>query len=260
VVLIVAESWGISTDDSLNQAFRQIYLSRHLEDRYNFRMGTTPFRGTTVFGESRELCHRDYGFAIETEPADSLQSCLPYAFRAAGYRAIGIHGNSGVLFSRNVWYPNVGFQETWFTPDFARQHLPRCPGFFPGICDAAITEWIGDSLAGPWKDTATFVYWMSLNSHLPVDRSTDPRAVLFCGVSPVTRDDDAVCSWYVLERRLHEAVATLASRTDIPPTEFMIVGDHTPPFAAENRRAEFSQTVVPYFLLEPKTIAVPAPR
>jgi hypothetical protein len=49
-------------------------------------------------------------------------------------------------------------------------------------------------------------------------------------------------------------------RRDLPPTEFLVAGDHAPPFILEKRRQMFSQTVVPYLRLIPRQSAGRKPR
>ncbi|HZD50057.1 MAG TPA: hypothetical protein VE178_15045, partial [Silvibacterium sp.] len=73
-----------------------------------------------------------------------------------------------------------------------------------------------------------------------------------CDVSPVTRNDAAVCSWYQLVSVVTQSVRDLALAPLGRPTIFVVVGDHAPPFDKDSQRAEFSATQVPYFILLPK--------
>ena len=260
IVLVVAESWGDAVEDSLNGAFERPYLSPEVRRRYDVEIGQVPFTGGTLYAEARELCHRDFGFGIMEEAADSLRSCLPWRLAAAGYRTIAVHGNLAKTFDRAQWYPRVGFQEQSFLEQLTRQHLPLCDGFFPGVCDGAIADWVGVRLAARSAGEPEFVYFLSLNSHLPVTSPSGGgagRGSAACGAYRSTRDDEAVCAWYTVVLRLHESIARLAVRPDIGATEFVVVGDHAPPFAVESRRALFSQREVPMIVLRPKAAAHP---
>jgi hypothetical protein len=260
IVLVIAESWGEAFEDSLKVAFERPYRDSAVARRYDVEIGRVPFTGGTVYAEARELCHRDFGFGIMEEAADSLRGCLPQLLSAAGYRTIVVHGNLGRTFDRVRWYPKVGFEEQSFLEDLSRQHLPLCDGFFPGVCDGAIAQWIGDRLAGApgWGEGPDFIYFLSLNSHLPVTVPVGADPAPSCGAYHATRGDEAVCAWYMVVLRLHQSIARLAARSDIGPTEFVIVGDHAPPFAVESRRLLFSQQDVPFIVLRPRSPAPPA--
>jgi hypothetical protein len=50
---------------------------------------------------------------------------------------------------------------------------------------------------------------------------------------------------------VHQSVQQAALGTTARPTVFILVGDHAPPFAASQLRADFSSTQVPYVMLTP---------
>ena len=106
-----------------------------------------------------------------------------------------------------------------------------CPGPFPGICDAAAAGWIGDRLE---QDIGSpqFIYWVTLNSHLPVPVPNEVKSAPACSDHEITAGDAAMCSWYQLVFNVHRSVSGLALRQTKRPTIFLIVGDHAPPFAS----------------------------
>jgi len=61
--------------------------------------------------------------------------------------------------------------------------------------------------------------------------------------------DRDVCLW---ARLIFNVNAAIASDPAIEPAEFLVVGDHAPPFWRTTRRSLFSQTHVPYFRLIPQ--------
>jgi phosphoglycerol transferase MdoB-like AlkP superfamily enzyme len=126
-----------------------------------------------------------------------------------------------------------------------------CPGAFIGTCDAAIARWIGQRLEVR-KENPDFMYWVTLNSHLPVPTPSPLRTPVPCSITPFTSQQPALCSWYQLIANVHQAVSALAMTDLARPTVFVIVGDHAPPFANLALRSQFSSSVVPYVLLIPR--------
>jgi phosphoglycerol transferase MdoB-like AlkP superfamily enzyme len=251
VVLILVESWGKPISADLGQFLVRPYLDKKLSEKYTLREGTVPFYGPTVAGEARELCGSAMGFGLLTASAPELKRCLPETMNAMGYHSMAVHGYSARMFDRVDWYGRIGFDETWFRDQLVGQGLPMCPGPFPGTCDAATSAWIGDQLE---KDSGSpqFVYWVTLNSHLPVPIPNLVKDPPSCSDSSITAENRAICSWYQLVFNVHRSVSELALRSTTRPTIFLIVGDHAPPFSSARLRGQFSDRVVPYVLLAPK--------
>jgi phosphoglycerol transferase MdoB-like AlkP superfamily enzyme len=175
----------------------------------------------------------------------------PESMHKKGYYNTAMHGYSARMFERGEWYRRIGFDESWFRDRLQQQGLPVCPGPFPGICDAAASVWIGDRLQRE-ADSPQFIYWVTLNSHLPVPVPNAVKAPPACSENAITGADAAICSWYQLVFNVHRSVAELALRPTKRPTIFLIVGDHTPPFTSARLKSHFSDRVVPYVLLVPK--------
>jgi phosphoglycerol transferase MdoB-like AlkP superfamily enzyme len=153
------------------------------------------------------------------------------------------------MFERSSWYRKIHFEETWFRSQLSQEGLPECPGPFPGICDAAIPGWIEGRLQH--ANEPQFIYWLTLNSHLPVPITNMVKDPPSCSSTAVL-EDDGICAWYRLVFNVHRSVAELARKAEGRPTVFVVVGDHAPPFSSEKRRDEFSHSVVPYIVLSPK--------
>lgn len=251
LVVIVVESWGLAYDPSLRNWLVHAYSQPELLARYQVVQGTVPFNGPTVSGEARELCGSRMSFRIETASRRELQDCLPGRLTLLGYHSIALHGMDGHMFSRSSWYSSIGFQEQWFRDDLRQQGLPDCAGAFTGTCDAPIAEWIGRRLERR-EAQPMFVYWMTLNSHLPVPIPSSPLAELPCSLTPMLTENRALCYWFQLVDTVHESVSRLATSDLARPTVFAIVGDHAPPFSNPMLRNQFSSTAVPYVLLVPR--------
>ena len=251
VVLVLVESWGLDTDSAVRDSFASPYSQPDLLARYKVLQGTVPFYGSTVPGEARELCGNKIGFQIMNISKQESQSCLPARLDSLGYHSIALHGLVGDMFSRSTWYDIIGFHEQWFRDRFRQQGLPDCPGPFVGTCDANIAEWIGRFLE---KRTANpnFVYWVTLNSHLPVPVPSALPASAPCSLTPLLSNEPVLCSWYQLVYNVHSSLSKIAMADLGRPTVFVIVGDHAPPWANPNLLSQFSSTEVPYVILLPR--------
>jgi hypothetical protein len=251
IVLVVVESWGLPLDLGLARAITAPYSDPAITGKYRVVNGTAPYPGLTVPGEARELCHSTMGFGILRLSSEQAQRCLPDQLRARGYESTAIHGYAGEMFYRAAWYRKVGFDRTWFAADLKGIGLPQCGGAFPGICDGAIANFIGSSLLSSKRPQPEFIYWVTLNSHLPVPARPALPDDNACAARAELRDSAALCSWFRLVRAVHQSVSRIATGALARPTIFVLVGDHAPPFGDPQLRGQFSATQVPYVMLVP---------
>jgi hypothetical protein len=251
IVLVVVESWGLFNNHHSEDLLSAIYSEGGLSNRYEIQQGSVPFVGTTVYGEVRELCGSSYGFAVEQARPRELTHCLPERLNGLGYQTTAVHGMDGRLFARNEWYANVGFKDNWFQDRLLAAGLQQCGGAIRGVCDSSISSWITQRLQS--SKGPQFIYWMTLNSHLPLAVPSGLANGAACDVLPPAVSSGALCSWYQLIANVHQSIAQMA-RTVTRPTVFIIVGDHAPPFANETIRDLFSQSQVPYIILLPKEL------
>ena len=240
LVLIMVESWGLPKDVRLARQMLAPYDDPRLRQRYQLISGAVPFTGLTVPGETRELCQSGAGFGIlEASPA-MLSHCLPALLHRRGYRSIAIHGFVGRMFNR-----------LYFASELRSLGFPSCPGAFPGTCDSAIAAWLPTLLESPPANQPKFLYWVTLNSHLP----TPARPALpedgQCSQNPLLDESTPLCSWFRLVHAVHASVARAAIEPLPRPTIFVLVGDHAPPFSSPFLRSEFSSGEVPYLILAP---------
>jgi hypothetical protein len=255
VVMIVVESWGQLLNPQLAQALATPYNDPRIARKYNVSYGTVPFTGLTVPGEARELCHSTVGFGIIHISSEHSEECLPAFFHERGYRNLAIHGYTSEMFYRYTWYRTLGFDKTYFEPALENAGLPICRGAFPGICDASIAHWIGRSLLTQDQKKPEFIYWVTLNSHIPVPNSPDLPKDGVCSTLPALQSSVALCSWFRLVRSVHQSVQDVALGSTARPTVFILVGDHAPPFSDAQLRGEFSRTEVPYVMLTPTALS-----
>jgi hypothetical protein len=251
IVEIVVESWGQDRAGTIDGRLLANYRVPQIDRRYRIVTGTAPFWGSTVPGEIRELCSSTLGLGVlHITSGTDLSGCLPAKLRRMGYRTEAVHGYFGGMFDRYRWYPLLGFESNWFEDRLRSEGLRSCAGAFPGICDGQVAPWIGARLArssGP-----LFLYWMTLNSHLPVPAKLSELNPVSCDFDSQVGATEAFCAWFKLEYQVHQSIADLASRADIPPTAFIVVGDHAPPFVDPAIRNRFAGDRVPFVLLIPR--------
>jgi phosphoglycerol transferase MdoB-like AlkP superfamily enzyme len=101
------------------------------------------------------------------------------------------------------------------------------------------------------QDRPRFIYWVTLNSHLPEPAHPDLPDDGVCATQPALKNSAALCSWFRLVRAVHQSVEQTALIPTARPTVFVLVGDHAPPFGDPQLRADFSRTQVPYEILTP---------
>jgi hypothetical protein len=252
LVLVILESGGTPMDPKWRELLAEPFTSAAIRSRYDVETGVVPFGGATVPGEYRELCNVTSGIT-ESPPVKILNSCLPYRARQNGFETIYLHGFNSAIFRRAGAVPRLGFEKNKFHQDFRSEGLRDCGGPFRGTCDEEIAGWIGDYLVRD-SERRHFVDFLTLNSHLPVAADQDSSAILGCGTQDSQVSDEAACNLLGLVIRAERAIAKVAVRPDLPETEFVIVGDHAPPFIQRTRRETFSQQEVSYFHLKPKKL------
>ena len=216
LVVVLVESWGLSTDATLRQALTKPYADPQVLARYRVEQGTAPFFGPTVEGEGRELCGSKIGFHLLTATAAELKDCRPERLAEAGYQNTSVHGLDGNMFSRLGWYSHLGFKEQLFRSQFRKLGMPDCVGAFTGTCDASIADWIGARLEKP-ETAPSFIYWVTLNSHLPVPVPSPLAHGASCAVTPALQNEAPLCSWYQLIANVHESVQRLAMMPESRP-------------------------------------------
>jgi hypothetical protein len=247
VLLVVVESLGLPIAPDEKRLFAGAWDRPGWRERYYIRHGSTPYFGSTTNGELRELCGRwsDYT-RFEFESAH----CLPERFRAAGYTTSAIHAFSSSMFDRGEWYPKLTFHKSEFADDLFRDGAGHCEGVFPGACDRDVPEIIGKRL----KDTTSpqFVYWLTLNSHLPIMVDETDIASVGCrlGSEEWRTNFPRVCRLFQKHQELADAIDRMIMAPGFPPTDILIVGDHKPPFFDRGNRSHFDPSHVPWIFLK----------
>jgi hypothetical protein len=250
IVQVVVESMGLQENSDAKRLEFAMFQSPEILQRYRLTEGNVPFNGPTVPGQLRELCGLQLGVRVDANVAAQSGRCLPRQLRSLGYETEAIHGYTGSMFHRSIWYRDFGFQKSVFLEDMKNSpgmHL--CEGAFEGICDADIAEMIHRQLlASRGGRHPLFVHWMTLNSHLPVEEDGAPAYSCPAGYP------EDVCQQLGYIHLALQSIEKVAADPSLPPTTFVIVGDHAPPFIEGEKRDLYDQGNVPYLLLQPKTL------
>ena len=251
VVIVLVEALGLPRGKVERQMFDADWGRTSWSRDYEVKSGSIPYYGSTTNAELRALCGRWGRYdSFDFKHAD----CLPEVYRDAGYATTAIHSFTGSYFDRRDWYPLLHFDRTLFGPDLIRSGVRQCGGLFPGACDQDVPGIIRRlERAG---DKPQFIYWLTLNSHLPVIAAPD-LGTTDCQRGPRQwiEENPQLCRLFLVHHNLAQAIHALAADPDLPPTDFLIVGDHMPPFFDRERRQRFDGGHVPYVMLKSRKLA-----
>lgn len=253
IVLVIVESWGISTDSTLNAAIVKPLSNPKLLSRYQVLSSVVPFHGSTVPAELRELYGLRASGPQNVEAATSISAMLA----SKDYETYALHGFMPNFFGRDAWYPKAGFRNIIFINDIKKlQPTDELCGStnFRGSCDDKMPSLIKQLLLGKngvAVNTPKFIYWLTLNSHYPY--ATPSHSSHFaCESFGLSEKNQGVCNLSTILYGVFSSLADLIEDTDIPPTRFIIVGDHSPPFLMRSNEGLYNNAYVPMIELIPK--------
>lgn len=248
LLFVVVEGLGAFADPQDRALLSQILQKETLGGRYQLTSGTTRYSGSTTGAAARELCGhwgswRDF---LGDQPID----CLPRRLSEKGLRTLAFHGYSREMFLRYHWYPQIGFQHSTFMEDMAAE-IPsptpsRCGTVFKGLCDTEIAGVLDTALKAD-PDKQKFVYFLTLNTHIPYEPSASDR--LGCATMAPAIGNRTVCELTNLWSDLFRSLAAIARDPDLPPTDILIVGDHQTPLWERAARRHFKPGLVDWYLL-----------
>ncbi len=247
MLLVVVESLGVPRGNpAMQDKLFAYYNNPAIQQRYEVSRGTTLYYNSTTSGEVRELCGRWGDYYELVDKAD--KGCLPAQLAEQGYATRAVHSFVGGFFKRQDWYPHVGFQQTEFWEDLQKQGVEWCGGVFAGGCDRQVPPLLGDILKK--ADKPTFLYWLTLNAHLPVPTGLNLEVERCERVSPdLARDYPMICRQYAIFDAIDRALVKEITASDFPPTDILIVGDHMPPYYDRHHRSQFDPEHVPWLHL-----------
>jgi phosphoglycerol transferase MdoB-like AlkP superfamily enzyme len=251
LVLIVVESLGVpATNAEMKRLlFRPYKDSSAVAARYDVSQGQSLYYNSTTAGEVRELCGRWGDYYDLVEKPDS--NCIPAILGRKGYNTIAMHSFSETFFQRGEWYPNIGFKTRLFDKELAKNGARQCGGVFAGACDRDIPAQISEHLKQAKQPT--FLYWLTLNSHLPVPPGLNLDVDNCARISPIlVRDFPQICRQFNIWHDIDTAMVKQITADDFPDSDILIVGDHMPPYFDRHHRTQFDPEHVPYLYLRRK--------
>jgi len=245
VVVVMVESLARFTNPEHEKLLTAWIENDELKARYRVETGYTTFYGSTTAAEIRELCGRwqEFDALLEQSQAD----CLPARLALAGYQTTALHGFTGDMFDRRIWYPNIGFQRLLFFEQMHRAGDRVCRGVFTGLCDVQVGDRV-DEILRQSNGQPQFVHWLTLNTHVPVPVA-ESDGTLGCADRSGVFDHVMVCTMVELWLQLFDRITRIALNDDLPPTDFIIVGDHAPPFWRRKEKDLFVAGQVPWIVL-----------
>lgn len=258
LVLVLTESWGLADELALRQALQAPFATPSLQARYRLERGTVAFAGSTAAGELRELCQDRLADSLAplSVAGQVLAQCLPWKLRHTGYDTLAVDSDMRFWPGGARWYQLLGFGQVIGFNDLHGLGLPTfLAGPFRSIRDPEVAAWMAQQLLQPHA-RPRMIFWLTMSAHLPVHEPLPAGYGANCGVAAVTRQFADACGWYQVELRTLSAIAAAAATPHLPPTVFLVVGDHAPPFL-DGARHYFSPALVPYALLTPRA-ALPA--
>ncbi len=251
LVMIMVESLGVprGNPEMDRKTFGKYKNNPAITKRYDISQGISPYYNSTTAGEVRELCGRwgDY-----YELVDQIDTgCLPATMVKKGYESHAIHSFKAPFFKRSTWYPNIGFQSQEFSKDLQAKGASACEGVFPGACDRDVPEQISAHLKS--ADKPQFLYWLTLNSHLPVPLADSLQVENCETVSPYLAENyPMICRQFAIFDAVDNAIVTQITADDFPKSDILIVGDHMPPYFDRHHRTQFDPEHVPWIYLKAK--------
>lgn len=233
ILFVIDEAWGLPKDPKVLE--EQILALRKSPNVKNLTVQGVYARGATAAGELRELCGlipSRMNFGKMT--SELVGECLPLKLKAQGYKTVAVHGADSSMYRRSRWYPVLGFEEMVFKDDMPPGDS-NCYSF-PGYCDRNIFPVVRDQL----KQNKVFVYWLTLNSHIPYDRRdiVNYRRDL-CNEFSGAQEGELLCNYQNLHVQFFEGLAKLIEDESLQDVKVVVVGDHAPIFYNDETRGRF---------------------
>lgn len=223
LLLVVNESWGFASDSRVQEAILA-KLKANTNSFSFFSEGHFFFSGATVGGEIRELCAlKARSLDLRLVKTTEFSHCLPIQLKNRGYETYALHAALSDMYTRNQWYPRIGFEHLTF---FNNRTWPRRCHAFDGACDVDLTPVISQAFA---SKNDLFFYWLTLNSHADYDERDIFSHRIDCTALEIDPISES-CRFIKLQAQFFDALSELMSSPNMKNVEVIVAGDHPPPF------------------------------
>ena len=253
LVLIMVESLGVPRD---NQAMKDklfaYYDNSAIKARYDVSQGTSLYYNSTTSGEFREMCGGWGDYYQLLDPVEAAnENCMPAQLANKGYATHAMHSFKGEFFKRAEWYPNIGFKSQEFWPELKARGAEWCGGVFAGACDRQVPKLLSENLKN--ADQPTFLYWLTLNAHLPVPTGSNLDVDDCSKTSALLAEEfPMICRQLAIFDDIDRALIQEITASDFPEADILLVGDHMPPYYDRHNRSQFDPERVPWLYLKAK--------
>jgi hypothetical protein len=248
---IVVESWGAFADSVLQDRFQASLIHIFNKEGYGVTTGLTKYFGSTTAAGMRELTNSNggYGYFMNPQNAQSYKSIFNYK-NEQGYETFAFHPFTGRMFSRSIWWKNLGANHIYFRDNYVVEHPLFANNIdeeahFPSVKDEAFFDYINDKTKNVSKK---YVYFLTVNSHLPYKHHTQeihPDTALLIKKLPISEEAQSQLS-HIKNFIVYVAQHLKANHWD----KVVIVGDHLPPFPGLQERTFYKEGKVPYLVIE----------
>ena len=167
---IIVESWGAIADSAIQKKFEQQLINTFNEEGYAVTTGLSRFYGSTTAAGLRELTDSkgDYGYFMDKKSDTTIKSIFDYK-NSQGYDTYAFHPFSGRMFSRSIWWKNLGTKELYFRENYVKDYPNDTKNIdneahFPSIKDEAFFDYLNLKTKNSSKK---YAFYLTVNSHLP---------------------------------------------------------------------------------------------
>jgi hypothetical protein len=248
--LILVESWGLLNNKDLQREVELPLYELARENQYTVKAGTNQYKYLTQAGEFRELTGYVFHY-YQVKDSWVRENSLLIKKQQQGYHVVGVHGNTGRFYRRQMLWPVLGVQEMYFSEDFARLKMPLCGSdIFRGVCDTAINTWLLNTM-NRQPEKKEFYYWVTLNTHLPLVEIHDEGYRKFTEKWKPQGLTENILQLAYQQQLFFKDLAGKLSQPGMPKAHILLVGDHAPPFIDPADRALLHPQLVPYIELLP---------
>jgi hypothetical protein len=254
IVIVVVESFSVRAADTNLAQWLQLFSP--LTNRFELVSGSFEWAGATLRGEIRELCWQavDGTQLLGNTPGRSLPAALPAALKNAGYATTAFHGFYQTMYDRGKVYPMLGFDRTHFLNEMEKNGAPLTGTLFRGAQDSYVAGLVHEEILRPGR---RLVYWMTLNSHVPVNVPFAKTLATPEELRQFTALPAPVWGHAVILRKTLESIEQIAADPAAAGCDFVVVGDHSIPLTDKELKSFYEPNRVPYLILRHKNPAAP---
>ena len=250
-MLIVVESWGELKDTNLQKGLAS-WISKKFETKgYHVSTGTSRYYGSTTAAGLREMTNTKgaYSYYLNRRSITTPFKSIFDVKNLQGYETFGFHPFTGRMFSRSVWWKNLGIQNIYFRDQYLFENIAKVneingEAHFPSVKDEKFFDYVLEKTKYTPKK---FVYFLTVNSHLPYntigkDNSPTPQF----DISKMAISDQAKHQLIHIKNLLEYFTQKMDAKDW---NKILIVGDHIPPFSTNTDRSFYVDGKVPYLLI-----------